>query len=160
MPRLHNVDTLEKSSVEERREQFGKVLAAALAARGLRQADLAKALQTTQSSVSAWMTGKSEPAALTVFAVEEVLELAPGYLSRMLLYLPLSAVSARPDVEESIQVSDLVDDDSKRLLITAWHTLVSKHQQYLKAVNGGTRRRRTGSGKPATKAAKAARSRR
>jgi transcriptional regulator with XRE-family HTH domain len=52
------------------RKRFGGTLAEALSARGRRQEDLAEALDTTQSAVSAWINGKSEPAAATVFACE------------------------------------------------------------------------------------------
>jgi transcriptional regulator with XRE-family HTH domain len=126
---------------EARRHAFGHGLSEALLARGLKQADLAELLTTTQSTVSAWINGRSEPAAATVFAIEEVLELSPGFLSRLLGYLPLSVVGSRPSVEESIATSEEVDDASKRLALSVWRTLVDKHKAYLVAVNGNTSRR-------------------
>lgn len=129
------------ASAEARRRAFGSGLSDALAAHSLTQADLAELMSTTQSTVSGWINARSEPAAETVFAVEEAMGLSPGYLSRLLGYLPLTAVGARPDVEATIANTDEVDDLSKRMMLTVWRTLVEKHQTYLTAVNGGASRR-------------------
>lgn len=126
---------------QERRDSFGAGLAQALAARNLKQIDLAELLSTTQSTVSAWVNGRSEPPAATVFAVEEVLEVAPGFLSRLLGYLPLSVIGSWPDVEQAVSASEEVDEASKRLVLSVWHTLVNKHQAYLTAVGGKSARR-------------------
>lgn len=139
----------EKNGQEGRRKQFGHGLSEALIARNLKQADLAELLSTTQSTVSAWINGRSEPAAATVFAIESVLELPPGFLSRLLGYLPLSVVGARPSVEEAMSSSEEVDEVSKRLALSVWRTLVDKHKAYLTAV-GGKSVRRARAAAPAT----------
>jgi transcriptional regulator with XRE-family HTH domain len=153
MPAQHRIPSQEKiSQREQRRIAFGGGLADALAGRNLTQADLAELLSTTQSTISAWINGRSEPEPVTVFAVEEAIGVSPGFLSRLLGYLPLSVVGAAPSVEEAISRSDSIDDTGRRLVLTVWHTLVEKHQSYLKAVNGGGATRRTRS-KGSTKAA-------
>lgn len=142
MPAQHRIASQEKiSQREQRRIAFGGGLADALAGRNLTQADLAELLSTTQSTISAWINGRSEPEPVTVFAVEEAIGVSPGFLSRLLGYLPLSVVGAAPSVEEAISRSDAIDDTGRRLVLTVWHTLVEKHQSYLKAVNGGATRR-------------------
>jgi transcriptional regulator with XRE-family HTH domain len=129
------------SQREQRRIAFGQGLADALAGRNLTQADLGELLSTTQSTISAWINGRSEPEPVTVFAVEEAIGVSPGFLSRLLGYLPLSVVGAPPNVEEAIARSHEIDDTGRRLVLSVWNTLVEKHQAYLKAVNGGTVRR-------------------
>ncbi len=64
--------------MDRRLAMFGAALRVALAEEGLRQSDLAAALGLTQASVSAWVTGKTEPAATTVFKVEAVLNVRQG----------------------------------------------------------------------------------
>lgn len=71
--------------------KFADALRITMAARGLKQSELAQGLGTSQAAVSAWVTGKSEPAARTVFDMERLLELPPGSLSRPLGYMPLNA---------------------------------------------------------------------
>lgn len=142
MPAQQRQTPAEKiSQREQRRIAFGAGLADALAGRNLTQADLAELLSTTQSTISAWINGRSEPEPVTVFAVEEAIGVSAGFLSRLLGYLPLSVVGAPPNVEEAVARSDEIDDTGRRLVLSVWHTLVDKHQAYLKAVNGGTARR-------------------
>ena len=123
-------------SQEDRRKAFGVALRDALAGRGLQQAYLAESLGTTQSTISAWINGRAEPDAFTVFAVEDCLDLSPGFLSRLLGYLPLNAVNAPASVEQSVAVSDEVDEDSKRMVLAVWRTLVAKHKDFLRLSNG------------------------
>ena len=130
MPSLHEVVQQEKISQEERRKRFGQALSEALAGRSLRQSHLAELLVTTQSTVSAWINGRSEPSASTVFTVERALDLAPGMLSKLLGYLPVEAAGRIPNVEEAVQASDLVDTDAKRMILNVWFTLVNKEQTY------------------------------
>lgn len=124
----------EKISQEERRDRFGKALSEALAGRNLKQSHLAELLATTQSTVSAWINGRSEPAASTVFTVERCLDLSPGFLSKTLGYLPVSAVGRAPNVEEAVAASEAVDQDAKRMVLSVWFTLVAKQQAYERAL--------------------------
>ena len=117
----------------ERRRCFGHALASALGERDVTQAELADALATTQSAVSAWITGKSEPAADTVFACEVATGVGPGALSRHLGYLPLDAVAAQPRVEDLVANSDQLDDDGRHLALTVWRTAV-RHARELRAM--------------------------
>ena len=142
MPAQQRLPNEEKiSQREQRRIAFGAGLADALAGRNLTQADLAELLSTTQSTISAWINGRSEPEPVTVFAVETAIGVSAGFLSRLLGYLPLSIVGAPPNVEEAIARSEEIDDTGRRLVLSVWRTLVEKHQAYLKAVNGSTTRR-------------------
>ena len=107
------------------RLRFGRLLAGALKAQGLKQEDLAARLGTTQPSVSGWVNGRYEPAAETVFAIERTLGLEPGYLSRPLGYLPVEAAARPPSVEAAISQSGLLGDDEKAALMAMYQVLVT-----------------------------------
>lgn len=78
---------------EARLEKFGKMLTLWLELEGMTQAQLARAVGTTQSTVSAWAGGRHEPSAMTVFALEKALGRSPGSLSCALGYAPVEAAS-------------------------------------------------------------------
>jgi transcriptional regulator with XRE-family HTH domain len=107
------------------RRRFGRLLAVALKGLSMKQEDLARALGTTQSSVSGWINGKYEPAATTVFTIERSLGLEPGHLSRPLGYLPVEAASASIGVEAAIAQSSLGEDE-KAAMVAMYRVLV-KH---------------------------------
>ena len=111
-----------------RRARFGRLLAQALKARGMKQEHLAGALGTTQSSVSGWINGKYEPAAETVFRIERSLALEPGHLSRPLGYLPVDAVSTPASVEGAILRSPLLEEDEKAALLAVYQVLVDRRR--------------------------------
>ncbi len=138
-------------SPENRGRAFGRAVAEALAVRGLKQIDIATALNTTQSTVSAWINARAEPDADTVFALEGVLDMAPGVLSRNLNYLPLSAVDAPPDVEDAIARSPKLDEDGRKLTLITYRTMAAMYGRSISVVadDGVTTRtsKRTGSGK-------------
>jgi transcriptional regulator with XRE-family HTH domain len=119
-------------STDARRAAFGHALREALTRGGLRQSDLAELLDTTQSAVSGWISGKFAPSADTVFLAEEVLGMHPGGLSRFLGYLPLAATSTDPVVEDVIGQSELVDAEAKKMMITVWRAMVDQHRRYLR----------------------------
>lgn len=110
----------------ERRAQFGRMLGDALKDRGMKQEDLARALGTTQSSVSGWIHGKYEPGAATVFGVEFVLALEPGSLSRPLGYLPVEPAARSVSVEAAISQSNGLDNDAKAALAALYRVLVGR----------------------------------
>jgi transcriptional regulator with XRE-family HTH domain len=109
-----------------RRKQFGRLLADALKARGMKQEGLASMLGTTQSSVSGWINAKYEPAADTVFAIERMLGVDPGHLSRPLGYLPVEPVARTVSVESAIAQSPLLDDEEKAALVAMYRVLANR----------------------------------
>lgn len=108
------------------RVRFGALLARALKVRTMKQEDLAVLLGTTQSSISGWINGKYEPAAATVFTIERTLNMEPGYLSRVLGYLPVQAESRPVRVDAVIAESSLLDDEDKAVLISLFELLAAK----------------------------------
>ena len=130
----------------EGRARFGRFLAEALKARGMKQEDLAGLLGTTQSSVSGWINGKYEPAATTVFRIEQVLALEPGHLSRPLGYLPVDAVSMPAGLAVAILQSADLDDDAKEVLLALYHVLAERRGGAAEA-RSSARRRLTGAGR-------------
>ena len=114
------------TDVAEGRVAFGRLLAEALRSRRMKQEDLARLLGTTQSSVSGWINGKYEPAAGTVFTVEQALGIEPGSLSRPLGYLPVEPAARPVSVESAITQSPYLDDDAKAALSTLYRVLASR----------------------------------
>ena len=110
----------------ERRLSFGRLLAEAMKARGMKQEDLAGMLGTTQSSVSGWINGRYEPASATVFNVEQCLGLEPGSLSRPLGFLPVEPVGHGVTVEGAIAQSATLDDEEKAALLAMYRVLVKR----------------------------------
>ncbi len=110
----------------KQRKAFGEALRVALAEREVRQVDLAKAIRTTQSSVSAWVTGAAEPAARTVFMIERVLDLPPGSLSRILGYLPVDVEgpSSHLSLEQFVARTSELEPRAKRVLLATYRALL------------------------------------
>jgi transcriptional regulator with XRE-family HTH domain len=108
------------------RVRFGRLLADAMKARGMRQGDLAGMLGANQSSVSGWINGKYEPAAGTVFTLERCLGVDPGTLSRPLGYLPVDPAQRMVSVEAAIADSPLLDDEAKAALAGTYRVLVAR----------------------------------
>jgi transcriptional regulator with XRE-family HTH domain len=92
----------------------------------MKQEDLAQMLGTTQSSVSGWINAKYEPAAATVFTIEQCLGLEPGSLSRPLGYLPVEPVARSVSVEGAIAQSAQLDDEEKAALVAMYRLLVKR----------------------------------
>lgn len=131
MAQLHGVRKLENSGDQPRGVVFGQALDKALTVRGLKQVDVAAALDTTQSTVSAWKRGQCLPDMDTVFGIERLLELRPGHLSRHLGYLPLEAETARPTVEDAIAQSTEVDEAGAKATLIVWRTMVEMRRNML-----------------------------
>lgn len=115
-------------TTEERRRAFGDALAGVLGVRDLTQRSLGELLGgTSQGAISAWLSGKSEPAPSTVFAVERVLELAPGQLSILLGYLPPEAAKSSPPTFENVVSTDpLLDDVGRRGLLALYREMTTR----------------------------------
>ncbi|MGH9266496.1 MAG: helix-turn-helix domain-containing protein, partial [Acidimicrobiales bacterium] len=125
--------------VSEARQRFGRLLADAMTARGMKQEDLAGRLGTTQSTVSGWINGRYEPSPETVFAIERTLELEPGHLSRPLGYLPADDGANPVSVEGAIAQSPLLDDDQKAALIGMYQVLVTRSDRGLGPARASTK---------------------
>ena len=91
---------------EERAKRFGAILAKIRQEAGWSQLALAHEVGSTQSTISAWERGESEPPPDIVFQFEEAFDLERGELSRLLGYLPLvpsdtvRAISSDPTLDE------------------------------------------------------------
>ena len=125
----------------ERRLAFGRLLAEALKARGMKQEDLARKLGTTQSSVSGWINGKYEPAAATVFGIEQSLAMDPGTLSRPLGYLPVEPASRSVSVEGAIAQNTQLDEEQKTALCAMYRVLAKRSASPTAAAAGPERPR-------------------
>lgn len=103
---------------------FAEALRAALAARDMTRAELAeRAGLKSASAVTNWLSGTKEPRPDNVFAVERVLELKPGTLSRHLGYKP-AGVTELPGVEEAIISDGRLSDAVRESLITLFRIAV------------------------------------
>jgi transcriptional regulator with XRE-family HTH domain len=115
----------------DQRQAFGTALSVALGARGWTQKRLGEALQDedgrtlSQSAVSQWCSGQTEPGPATVFEIERHLRLAPGDLSQLLGYLP-AEVDDRPapSVIAAIQQDPALIAPLKRALLDTYKALV------------------------------------
>jgi hypothetical protein len=82
----------------------------------------------SHDDVANWILGDAEPSPTLVFAIEELLDVHAGALSRLLGYLPLGPVAASLKVEDVVANSSQVDEDCKRALLSIWHELVRRHK--------------------------------
>ena len=107
--------------------QFGEELSRVLNVRRMTQDALAEAVGRKQSSVSAWLAGKSAPESATVFKIEEILDLPAGHLSRFLGYLPTAAVEASSATfEELVTIDPLLDETQKRMILALYREATSR----------------------------------
>jgi transcriptional regulator with XRE-family HTH domain len=93
---------------------FAAALAKARSVRHLAQKELADAVGSSQPTVSAWEKGFTEPPAAAVFALERVLKLNPGSLSRHLGYVPVEGEPPAPTFEAAVVGDELLDERTKR----------------------------------------------
>jgi len=104
------------------RGRFGRLLRDALMRHDLTQQDFGRLVGASQASISGWIGGRYEPPPMKVFAMERLLGLEPGYLSRPLGYLPVDTAET-PSVEAAITESSLLDDESKTVLLAVHRAL-------------------------------------
>lgn len=97
---------------------FSEKLTATLAHRGLSQSQVADAMNLTRASVSDWCRGQAVPAPETVFALEVVLGVPPGELSRELGYLPIIPTAEAPVTTLGCIARDPLLDDTDREILT------------------------------------------
>jgi transcriptional regulator with XRE-family HTH domain len=98
---------------------FGQALEGALSPRS--QAWLAKAVGRDQGAVSKWINGRNEPDVDTVFAIERVLAVPPGELSRHLGYVPVET-SEIVSVVAAVESDSRLDARMRRALISAYRS--------------------------------------
>lgn len=98
--------------------------------RGLSQRELATSLgRATHTVFYRWAEYKAEPQPAEVFAIERVLEVPPGTLSRHLGYLPPEARSAAPikaTFEEAIRADPDLNDLGRRTLRAVYAEVTRK----------------------------------
>lgn len=98
--------------------EFGAALKMARTAAGLSQRAVGEAIGLSQSAYNTYEVGSQEPSRETVFLLEEVLDLAPGALSRHLGYLPVAwERKKRLTFEEFIQVEEKTLTSSQRAML-------------------------------------------
>lgn len=100
------------NQTDERPRAFGRALDEAMRMASFTAPTVARHVGLTDDAVRKWIAGKSEPAPHLVFAVEQLLDVAPGDLSRHLGYVPVGTISvtAAIDADESLtdQARDIV----------------------------------------------------
>lgn len=103
---------------------FAAALARAIEASPLNQTQIAAALNgRSQSTISEWASGRGAvPTPRDVFALEAILEVSPGELSRLLGYLPVEAVE-RPALTLAILEAAELDDEAREILLLAYRRL-------------------------------------
>lgn len=76
----------------------------------------------SQATVSDWISGRRGMAPEQVFAIERVLELEPGALSRLLGYLPADAV-ATVTVEDAIRADPTLSSQHRDAVLALYRAL-------------------------------------
>lgn len=100
------------------RAAFGAALREAMG--GLSNVAVGKHVGLTADAVAKWKSGESEPPPLTVFAVEQLLDVPPGDLSRHLGFLP---VGTEVSVLASIDADASLTDRDRSVLRAAYRAL-------------------------------------
>jgi transcriptional regulator with XRE-family HTH domain len=70
----------------------------------------------TPSAISLWLNAKSEPSRVKVYAMERVLGLKPGTLSRCLGYLPVNARNVAT-VEDALEADSRIPAEFRPMVI-------------------------------------------
>lgn len=83
---------------------------------------------TTKHTVSLWERGGQQPRPDEVFALERVLDLVPGALSRLLGFLPLGARPVR-SVPEAISADPQLTPDERDLLLVSYRSLRARRRR-------------------------------
>lgn len=109
----------------QRRHAFGDALRQAMAHAGWTQDALAEAIGFRQASISAWISGKSQPDIDTTFVIERTLGQRPGALTRHLGYLPPEALRSVATVESSILEDGALSEAEKQMLLGAYRAAMA-----------------------------------
>lgn len=98
---------------DQRPGAFGRALDEAMRQEAINAPAVARHVGLSDDAVRKWLSGKSEPAPHVVFAVEELLGVAPGDLSRHLGYVPVGTTS----VTAAIAADQKLSPKDRRILI-------------------------------------------
>lgn len=112
-------------------DEFGEAIRARLNEMGRSQewlgAEIARitgrAKPYSQNAVSAWITGDNQAPVQVVFAIEQILQLRAGTLSRLLGFLPLTTRSAR-SVPDAIDADPKLSAMGRRVVLAVYEELV------------------------------------
>lgn len=112
--------------------EFGRALQDVLERRGISQTELAAEVgrvlgrkPISQPWVSEIRRGIKTPPPDVAMAMEVVLDVTPGQLTRHLGFLPLAATPA-VSVEEAVSADPLLDERARRSLVAAYRALVER----------------------------------
>lgn len=108
-----------------RRRKFGNVFAETLQVRRKTQMEIAEALGTTQSSVSAWKAGESVPDPETIFQLERELQVPPGHLGQHLGFVPANSTEIPHPARDAIMADPLLDEEGKRVVMAVYEQLTA-----------------------------------
>lgn len=110
-------------STDQQRQAFAEALRRQLVGRS--RDDLARQItklsgeSTSAQAMGHWLTGAAEPTRAKVYALEKVLAMKPGALSRLLGYLPVEAQAART-VAQAIESDPALTEDQRKMLLAAY----------------------------------------
>jgi transcriptional regulator with XRE-family HTH domain len=111
------------NSRREQREAFRRALRRARESCGLSQRAVGEAVGRTGSAVWQWEEGRGAPDHATVVKLEEVLELAPGSLAKLLGYVS-PEVDGPVSVVEAVNADPRLNDSGRELLTSVYRWLV------------------------------------
>jgi len=111
------------NSRREQREAFRRALRRARESCGLSQRAVGEAVGRTGSAVWQWEEGRGAPDYATVAKLEEVLELAPGSLAKLLGYVS-PEVDGPVSVVEAVNADPRLNDSGRELLTSVYRWLV------------------------------------
>jgi transcriptional regulator with XRE-family HTH domain len=95
------------------------------------QTDVADLLGTSQGALTAWENARALPdMPETIWKLEEVLQMRPGALSRLLGYLPVTTetTSEKPTFEEAVTSDPLLSPDDRDMLLEIYKIMISKRR--------------------------------
>jgi transcriptional regulator with XRE-family HTH domain len=104
------------SITSAQRASFAEALRDTMTQRGVNQKELGNKLGVSQTVISQYCRAEFSASPRAIFAIEEVLLVPPGWLSRHLGYYPPEAIPAK-DVETAVSLDpDFSDGDRKAVL--------------------------------------------
>lgn len=126
-------DTAEDRALQ--RGAFATALFHVMELKSVSHRDLGEMLGVSHTVFTGWRSGDHEPAPSTVFAVEQALELPPGFLSIHLGYLPPEARTATfpSEYEALIDADPSLDERARRMLKVMYSELRTPQQRRRRA---------------------------
>ena len=113
----------------QQKTAFRRALRRAREAAGQTQSGLSGKLGVSRSAVWQWEQGKAVPTERNVATLEQELRLQPGSLSRLLGYLPASAVEREMiSVIEALEADPKLGERERELLASMYRQLVKQRE--------------------------------